>query len=408
MSNINAVATTANNVIQLGVEAKPKAVLPPAQKQRFKIIDFKNNGGTKSFRVIGTNRQGKQIRENFADLKAAQCRQVELMADFLGRQGEDTSLRATTLSPERLRIAEACFVRLDADDDMYLAVDHWLKHGKANAVLESPRLDKAVEEFNEWLSGQDCTLRKRTKGNLRLRVGIFGNSVPNLRVSDVTPDHIDDFLGKLKCSPVTRDNYRRVVSRFFSWCVQRPRRWTATNPCREIRVEKGERPPPAILTVAESQSLLQAAGAFGLAPYVSVCLFAGLRPTEASRLTWEAVNLKDREIRLEGNQTKTGRGRVVTICNTLHAWLTAHKDESFSPLNLGEKFQAAREAAGIKTWIPDVMRHTAISHYFRKTGSYGQTAEQFGNSESIIKAHYQGRVSSDDTKKFYALRPKKG
>jgi hypothetical protein len=51
------------------------------------------------------------------------------------------------------------------------------------------------------------------------------------------------------------------------------------------------------------------------------------------------------------------------------------------------------------------MRHTAISHYFRKTGSYGQTAEQFGNSEAIIKTHYQGRVTSEDTKRFYRLRP---
>jgi hypothetical protein len=62
----------------------------------------------------------------------------------------------------------------------------------------------------------------------------------------------------------------------------------------------------------------------------------------------------------------------------------------------------------LKPWPVDVMRHTAISHYFRQTGSYGQTAEQFGNSESIIKRHYQGRVSSEDTKAFYALAPKKG
>ena len=54
----------------------------------------------------------------------------------------------------------------------------------------------------------------------------------------------------------------------------------------------------------------------------------------------------------------------------------------------------------------DVMRHTAISHYFRKTGSYGQTAEQFGNSEAIIKRHYQGRVTSEETERFYAIRPK--
>ena len=53
------------------------------------------------------------------------------------------------------------------------------------------------------------------------------------------------------------------------------------------------------------------------------------------------------------------------------------------------------------------MRHTAISFYFRNCGSYGQTAEQFGNSEAIIKAHYQGRVSTADAKKFFALKPSK-
>jgi len=51
------------------------------------------------------------------------------------------------------------------------------------------------------------------------------------------------------------------------------------------------------------------------------------------------------------------------------------------------------------------MRHTAISHYFRKTGSYGFTAEQFGNSEAIIKNHYQGRVSSEESKAFYQIMP---
>jgi hypothetical protein len=59
----------------------------------------------------------------------------------------------------------------------------------------------------------------------------------------------------------------------------------------------------------------------------------------------------------------------------------------------------------LKPWVSDILRHTAISHYFRATGSYGRTAEQFGNSESIIKKHYQSRVSSKDTKRFYGLRP---
>ena len=156
----------------------------------------------------------------------------------------------------------------------------------------------------------------------------------------------------------------------------------------------------------------------GLAPYIAVCLFAGLRPQEAARLTWEQVRLEDRELRLEGNQTKTKRPRVVTICSTLAAWLKAYEGEPFYPANWRKDFDKLKAEIGydgregddgkkLKPWPEDVLRHTAISHYFRQTGSYGRTAEQFGNSEAIIKRHYQGRVSSADTEKFYAIQPTK-
>jgi len=167
----------------------------------------------------------------------------------------------------------------------------------------------------------------------------------------------------------------------------------------------------SILPVKDCRRLLKAAGPAGLAPYVAVCLFGGVRPAETARLKWDAVNLKDREIRLEANQVKTGRrtqrGRTVAICDTLYAWLKVHKDKAFYPANWRKKFDAVRKRAKIKEWPHDVMRHTAISHYFRKTGSYGRAAEQFGNSEAIIKKNYQGRVTSEDTNKFYALRPAK-
>jgi hypothetical protein len=100
----------------------------------------------------------------------------------------------------------------------------------------------------------------------------------------------------------------------------------------------------------------------------------------------------------------------------LRAWLSRYKgvDEIFRPAFKWELQQVraglgygepTKEQPDLKPWVPDVLRHTAISHYFRVTGSYGRTAEQFGNSEGIIKKHYQSRVSSKDTKRFYALRP---
>ena len=173
------------------------------------------------------------------------------------------------------------------------------------------------------------------------------------------------------------------------------------------------------LPVDECERLLRAAEGFEsgkLVPYLALCLFGGLRPFEAARLTWEQVNLVDKEIRLKGQQTKTGKGRVVVICPTLKAWLSRYKgiDEIHRPA-FGLHLRKVRASVGygeptkenpdLKPWVSDVLRHTAISHYFRATGSYGRTAEQFGNSESIIKKHYQSRVSSKDTKRFYALRP---
>jgi integrase len=305
---------------------------------------------------------------------------------------------------------------------MLSAINHWLKHGRQTAVAESPRLDDAFAQFCAWLE-KGCELRDLSRKNLRLRVNVFVNSVANMRVADVTPETIDAYLGKRAVSPKSKDNDRRAASRFFAWCIERPRRWTTMNPCREVKIQQREDAPPAILTIKECEDLLNAAKPAGLAPYVAVCLFGGLRPFEAQRLTWEAVNLADGEIRLEGVQTKTGNSRVVTICPTLRAWLEAYKGKPFFPSNWRKDFDGVKQSAGyggrvegegddsgdkLKPWPVDVMRHTAISHYFRNTGSYGQTAEQFGNSEAIIKRHYQGRVSSEDTKAFYALLPKKG
>jgi integrase len=396
---------------------RPQNENPPTRyRQPFRIKSFVNpRTGSQSWRVSGSKRDGTRIRENFAELRSAQCRQVELTTEWLARETESVA-RATTLTESQVRLAEAAFLRLDSDEELPLAVDHWLRHGRQHSVAESPRVDEAVEAFQRWL--ETSTLRDRSRQNLRTRVKVFANSIPNVRVADVTPEIIDNFLEKRTVAASSKDSDRRAISRFFSWCMDRKRRWTTANPCHAVRVEQVERPSPAILNVAECKSLLRQAKKFKhgrIVPYIAVCLFAGLRPFEARRLTWQGVNLTDGEIRLESHQTKTGVPRVISICPALLAWLKAFEGRAFYPPNWRKDFDVLKRAVGygtktdktpnLKPWPEDVMRHTAVSHFFRLTGSYGQTAEQFGNSEPIIKRHYQGRVSSRDTKMFYALLP---
>jgi integrase len=386
----------------------------------FRIVPFINpRTDSESWRVMGWTRAGQRIRENFSEQVRATAREHELRTEWLmGHQ--ETGMQATKLTPEQIGLAEIAFARLPEAADILPAVDNWLKHGKALSVQSSERLDDAVEKFKTWLD--TSPLRKESKDNLRRRVNVFVNSVPNNNVSDINREQIASYLaGRRDISAKSKDNDRRALSSFFSWCIEN--KWMAVNPCRvEGRRRRGVKTDvkPPVLSLDQCKALLKAAGGLEggrLAPYVAVCLFAGLRPWEAQRLTWLDVNLKDKEISLSGEQTKTGQGRVITICDTLLKWLKAHEGKPFFPANWRRDFDRVKSAAGfggrdneegkLKAWPVDVMRHTAISHYFRQTGSYGRTAEQFGNSESIIKAHYQARVSSDDTKKFYRLMPGK-
>lgn len=399
----------AAQVVQLPTLKRLQATQPTQRRNRFALQKFINRGGSESWRVSGRTRQGVRIRENFVDERAAEMRRTELEVEYLNGDTA-TVMRSTKLSHEQLQLAEAAIGRL-GDDWLKLldAVNHWVKTGQQAATTDQTvKLDAAVTAYVAWLDSPACTLRPASKMAPKSRLPIFSANSANVRLGAINADFVDRFLtGLTKVSAVTRDNYKRDISGFFAWCMERPRQWIATNPCRDVKVAKPEKPAPAILDVEQCEKLLRAAEGAKLAAYVAVALFAGLRPFEITRLKWEAVNLDDREIRLEGVHTKTGRARVVAICDTLHAWLVAYKDQPFFPSGWHKRFRAVKKAAGITTWPVDVMRHTAVSHFFRKTGSYGLTAEQFGNSEAIIKMHYAARTSTADTEKFFALRPAK-
>jgi hypothetical protein len=233
---------------------RPEAIV----SGRFKVIPFTNRAGSLSWRVSGNNRDGTRVRENFSREAGARCRQIELETEFL-RGHTETVIRETKLTAEQLQLAEVACIKLgDGWQHILDAVDHWKRHGKHRAVGESPRIDDAVTQYLTWLDASP--FRDATKRLWKFRMAVFKNSVPNLRVADVTPETIEEFLAKQIVSPVGKDTYRRAAARFFSWCIERPRRWATTNPCRELKVQQAEQESaPEILTVKECKRMLRAA-----------------------------------------------------------------------------------------------------------------------------------------------------
>lgn len=379
---------------------------------RFRLVTFSNRGGTESFRVVGWTRTRQRIRENFPDRKSAKLRQLELEAEYHATRPVEVP-RVTTLSHAHLRAAEAAFSIIGADadpDEIIRGIRFWMDHGR-NLVgpEDAPCLDDARTGFEKWLA-TDSGLRPKTQTGLRHALRQLVRSLGNRKLSDMTGDVLHDHISTRPVSRVAKDNERRALSRFFAWCMERPRQWIRVNPCSTVRTRRKheETPPPAILTVPEVETLLRAAESHApdLLPWFTLQLFGCLRPAEAQRLEWSQVNFKDREIRLEASQTKTGKPRVLPIHKTLAAWLKASGTS-----NLGfsrRRFREVVRAAGIKDWTQDVLRHTGISHLVRLRDSFAEVAIIAGNSEQMIRRHYLGRTTTEETSQFFALRPGNG
>lgn len=389
----------------------PRRYRLSAEGSRFRVVEFINPSGAVAYRVTGWTLDRQRIRENYASQKAAVARRVELENEFLrGKQPEN--VRATTLTADQLRHAETAYTLLGIDADpgeLVRGIRYWIDHGRHQTGPEdAPRLDDAIAQWAAWLP--ESGLRPRSQDTLRHRVNMFSRLVGNPKLGEITPDFLDGYFGRLKGSPAGKDASKRALSSFFNWCLERPRRWMTINPARGVRVLPKNRVDhqPAILTVQEAERVMRAAESVEgsrMVPWFALGLFGGLRPTEAARMTWEQVNLIDGQIRLEASQVKTGSSRIVEINDTLRTWLEAYRS---APIGYWQTtFRNIVLASGVK-WTPDVLRHTAATALLRIVGKYADVARELGNSEAILRKHYEGRMSSTDAQKIFALRPTKG
>lgn len=61
-----------------------------------------------------------------------------------------------------------------------------------------------------------------------------------------------------------------------------------------------------------------------MVPYLAICVFAGLRSSEAKSLSWQQIDLKRNQITVPENISKTGEERKIPIQPNLAAWLVPH------------------------------------------------------------------------------------
>lgn len=209
--------------------------------------------------------------------------------------------------------------------------------------------------------------------------------------------------------PTQRRHALRALSAFYAWLVGRE--ILSANPAAAVTLPRQPRPRPAVLTLDQAQALLDAAASSpyaDLLPYIAVSLFAGLRPTEAMRLTTADIGAE--YITLDAAQTKTAHARTVRIRPNLRAILDAcalpsgpiirHYPRRFR-LHLTELSRSASVP-----WAQDILRHTFASYAYEFSRDAAATAYEMGHTGTdIFFRHYRGLVPPGTGERFFALLP---
>ncbi len=272
---------------------------------------------------------------------------------------------------------------------------------------------KAVEEAIE--ARRKKGLRKRSivdfrylcRRLMRMNPGLAGR-----KVRSITPVECARYLETAFGNSMAQyKKARAIMSGVFSTAKRRG--WCDTNPIERVEVPIVRETPIRILRTDEMRALLDSAereeqGA--CLPAVGLMLYAGIRPHEVERLTWDQVDLEHGSISIPGRHSKTGGARRVSVYKPLALLLAkcdrGKKEEHVCPRNWRQKWRNVRQAAGWSLrgnpWIPDVLRHTFASYHLSHYRDYTALQWEMGHrSSTLLRTRYVDLSTIIDSGRFW-------
>jgi integrase len=214
----------------------------------------------------------------------------------------------------------------------------------------------------------------------------------NTYLHALTPEVCRELLAPYKKTPTTYNSYRRTFSSLLSWAAdmgympkENPMLAVKLLPVQEAKITALQ--PEALATLlraTDSQPALQL--------YFAICAFAGIRPTEVTRLRWSDIAPDEPIISVRSRSSKTGGARHITIRPVLAAWIEHCKPASVAPTDplcpvTAHTLQMARST--IPGWQADVLRHSFASYALKHGTSLEQLQLDMGHSNlAMLRARY--------------------
>ncbi|MCL4177740.1 MAG: hypothetical protein KJ072_08320 [Verrucomicrobia bacterium] len=138
-------------------------------------------------------------------------------------------------------------------------------------------------------------LRPKTLKTIRNMAEAFKAKWGEYRIREITHPMVESWLKKAAGGDYRKRNLLSNFSAFFNH-IRKKKYYEGENPCDGLEIEI-ERTTPGFLTAEQSRLLMRESQRVeGLAPYVALGLFAGIRPEEAQRMDWPNIKLDTSEI----------------------------------------------------------------------------------------------------------------
>lgn len=270
-------------------------------------------------------------------------------------------------------------------------------------TVQAVTLEQAISRLIVAKRLANC--RPRYVKGLELYLKQFANGRESQSLASFDVHTVESWLASRNEALTTRASNIGRLSALFSFGERRG--WVVKNPCRQLERVHIDQKPPTILSVDQCERLMRWAQFHrpGALAFLSLGLFAGVRPEETERIDWNAY--KDGKVVIDAAASKVRRRRVVNLHKTANEWVQASKAAPLPITRITRRriLHAAREVLGLERWPQDVLRHTAASYLVAVHRDAGLVADWLGNSPSILLRHYRQLVSDEDAAAFWAIRP---
>lgn len=257
-----------------------------------------------------------------------------------------------------------------------------------------------------------CLSAKRAKGLRPESLRVFGVTLEQFSqgredriAADIDSTEIAEWVASQEdWGPYRRRGAITDLRTLFGWGVKMG--LLTANPASRVEKPIVDGAAPGIFSPERCRDLLNLTRTQypTCLPYVALCLFAGVRPAEVERLTWESIDTERGLITVAVEQSKTRAKRLVPIHPTLAAWLAVCKRKPIVTPTIKDKLKDLR--AAFVPWPRDVLRHSWVSYELARTNDTKGTALAAGHTEEMLFRHYRELVTPQSAAAFWAILPK--